>query len=270
MKYYTKIFLATILIILSLSMSVSIVNAKNDIALSATEEVELLGIDIPIEILSLNNSETILNQLLQMAKEGARPVYNYQLMQLLYNDIYNAINNTYSNIGTHVYSTQVYTLVDSTLATTWNNSFLSYNCYAYAIDRPADGFINPGYKSGRPFSMEMTISAMADSVIADLTVIGFSAYKTTIKPTVFTGAQIIIAIRKGTVDFHFMKGIEPNIWKHKPGNTLPLKWKYTTPNYKIWTNEAYFIDTSYAPTTTYNSTVYYIVGFLQIKTPSWN
>lgn len=274
MKFSFKIFLATTLsLILLLSMSVSKVGAKNDIALSAVEEVQILGIDIPAEVLSLSNCEMILDDLLRMAKEGAQPVYNYQIMQFLYNDIYNAINANSNKTELQESDTALYTLLNSTRYGTlgnpaWNPSYANYNCYAYAINMPGLGFINPGSISGRSFSLGMTISAMADSVIADLGVLGFSAYKTTTKPTVFTGAQIIISIRKGSSDFHFMKGITPTVWRHKPSWTLPLQWNYSTPNYNIWNNENSHDNLDYAGTTTYDSTVYYIVGFLQIFAPS--
>jgi hypothetical protein len=273
MKHFFKFILATTFsMILLLSMAVSQVNAKNDIALSAVEEVRILGVDIPEEVLSLDNCEMILDDLLRMAKEGTQPVYNYQVMQILFNDIFNAINRNSSLTENHENLFALYTLVNSSRYgvlgdPSWNLSYLEYNCYAYALSMPGLGSINPGEISGRTFSLNMTISAMADSVIADLDVLGFSAYKTTTKPTVFTGAQLVVSIRKASSDFHFMKGITPNVWRHKPGETLPLQWNYSTPNYKIWNNEYSVYNLDYAGTISYDSTIYYIIGFLQIMSP---
>ena len=44
-----------------------------------------------------------------------------------------------------------------------------------------------------------------------------------------------------------------------PGGTLPLKWKYSSPGQKVWTNESSIKGVSYAPAVTYNSSIYYIV-----------
>ena len=95
-----------------------------------------------------------------------------------------------------------YVLQDSTAIGTWLNSYLYYNCYAYAIG--ASSMLIPGqikYPSGsniaNPFSMSMTISAMADLVLEDLDAMNCWGYKTTTKPTALPDSYFkIIFIRK--------------------------------------------------------------------------
>ena len=64
---------------------------------------------------------------------------------------------------------------------------------------------------------------MALHIVDDLNALGYSAYTTT-KPTVLTSREKIVCIRKGTIDYHVMKGINGvNVWRHKPGETNPLQ-----------------------------------------------
>lgn len=37
-----------------------------------------------------------------------------------------------------------------------------------------------------------------------------------------------------------MYGSPLNSWAHKPGGTQPLKWNYSSPGFKTWSNEVYF------------------------------
>lgn len=150
-----------------------------------------------------------------------------------------------------------YALKNSTVVGSWKDSYEKYNCYGYAIGQTSR-FVNPGYYSGNNFSMGLSISAMADLVIKDLDKLGYYAVKTTTKPSAVASWEKVICIRKGNADYHFMKGSSPTYWLHKPGQTNLLKWNYTSPGTAIWTNEYSYKNVSYASTTTYNSTIYYI------------
>lgn len=149
------------------------------------------------------------------------------------------------------------TLVNSTVLGSWNDSYLGYNCYGHAIG--VNRFENPGYYSNKPFSTSLSIGSMADLVIADLDKLGYWAVKTTTKPSFLASYKNMICIRKGNLDYHFMKGNQDvNYWTHKPGNTNLLKWNYSSPGATIWSNELSFKGVVYPADTTYNSQIYYI------------
>lgn len=155
-----------------------------------------------------------------------------------------------------------YTLKDSTAIGSWNPSYLNYNCYGYAIGKTSR--IQPGELSGVKYSLSMSISNIADIILKDLDAAGYWVYKTTTKPTSLPDNLFrVICIRKDTdnEDYHFMKkyGSSLDSWAHKPGSTQPLKWNYSSPNARIWTNEAIQNGTTFAPTITYESTIYYIL-----------
>lgn len=104
---------------------------------------------------------------------------------------------------------------------------------------------------------------MADVVLNDLNALGFWGYKQTTKPTSLPDEYFrVIAVRKDTnhVDYHFMKMHGSlNSWAHKPSWTQPLKWNYSSPGSSVWSNEAFVNGTTYAPTLTYDSGIYYIL-----------
>ena len=156
-----------------------------------------------------------------------------------------------------------YTLQDSTMIGSWDASYVKYNCYAYSLGK-RDKFLQPGQMSGRSFSLSMSISQMANVVLADLATEGYWGYTLTAKPNSLPDQYFkVIAMRKANngADYHFMRpfSVSVNEWSHKPGGTLPLKWKYSSPGQKVWTNESSIKGVSYAPTVTYNSSIYYIV-----------
>ena len=162
-----------------------------------------------------------------------------------------------------IHTLAAYKLKDSTSVGSWNNAYRKYNCYSYSINR-TNRWYNPGDFSGEHFDLTMSVSKMADVVLADLKKLGYIGYKTTTKPTNLPNNYFrVIAIRKANnnKDYHFMKqnGTSLNSWYHKPGNTQPLKWKYSSPSAKVWTNEAIANGITSAPTITYNSQVYYIL-----------
>ena len=157
-------------------------------------------------------------------------------------------------------STSRYTLQNSTVYGAWNNSYSNYNCYAYAIGQSGTPW--PGYFSGNAFSITLSVSDMADNVLADLGSLGNWGYKVNTKPTVMPDSYFkLICIRKADNDFHFMKAPSSvNTWLHKPGSTWPLKWNYSSPNYCIWSGEYVTSDgVAHASNTYYTSSVIYIL-----------
>ena len=59
--------------------------------------------------------------------------------------------------------------------------------------------------------------------------------------------------------FMRLYGSSLNSWSHKPADTQPLKWNYSSPNAEIWTNEYVEYGTAYPATVDYESTIYYIL-----------
>ncbi|MNB81978.1 hypothetical protein D3C75_287770 [compost metagenome] len=151
-----------------------------------------------------------------------------------------------------------YTLQDSTLIGAWSNDYRYYNCYGYAIGQQV--FKDPGYHSGKSFSVSMGVAEIADLAVSDLNALGYWGYKTTSKPSSLAYYERVVAVRKGSNDYHFMKSdTSANDWTHKPAGNQPMRWNYASPGYKIWTNENSFQNVNYAGTVSYNSTIYYIV-----------
>lgn len=154
-----------------------------------------------------------------------------------------------------------YVLQNSIPIGVWSNSYTNYNCYAYSLG--LTWWMNPGDQSGTPFDITDPISDIADTVLDDLTYSGFWGYKTTTKPSVLPDPWFrVICIRKDTdnVDYHFMRMSRSlNTWEHKPGGTQPLQWNFSSPGSAVWSNECVVNGTSYSPTVTYESTIYYIV-----------
>lgn len=194
-----------------------------------------------------------------MANPDSVP-YNYTELVALAQNVYRTIGAATNAVsGQGVQAAAAYTLKDSTVIGSWKDSYTNYNCYLYALGKTSGGKHNPGYYSGQSFSMSLSISAMANLVIDDLSTLGYWATKTSAKPTSLQSYESVMCMRKGTADFHFMKGSHSTTsWTHKPGLTNPLTWKYTTPNYKTWTNECSVYDVCYAGDLTYTSTIYYI------------
>ena len=128
-----------------------------------------------------------------------------------------------------------YTLQDSTLYGSWSDSYMQYNCYAYAL-----GYTNNFYLPGdfshdnHVYSKTMTQTQVRDLVKQDLEAMGNHVIVTTTKPSQLPDQYYkIIALRIAPwKDFHFMRPLDCsnlNVWVHKPSYTQPLKWNYTSP-----------------------------------------
>jgi len=276
-KKWSSIFLVVLLGIMSLMMSLA-VYAQEQLPLS--EEV----------ILNMESSElldALLDRGLVLPKDydSSRDLaehFVYKYTSMIINgkinpciQVFNAkqSNQMLNNLAITLDSMSVfklerepyfsrYTLKHSTPIGPWDMKYKEYNCYAYSLGKTSG--LQPGEISNTYFSILMPISKMADVVLKDLDSLGYNGYKTTTKPTSFPDKWFkVICMRKdtGNEDFHFMKtNGSLNSWAHKPGCTLPLSWNYSSPGYTIWSNEhAYDVNTTYQPTVTYESDIYYII-----------
>ena len=222
------------------------------------------GIDVP------NYAEDYIIKLIcHIEKDPTYPVaINNPVVFKIGEKVREAVNEYYGKATiteqTKTPKALTYTLQDSTVYGSWNNAFLNYNCYAYALIR-TDDFYWPGAFSTVPdeddFDITRSIYNMACDVRSDLksSQLNKKCVKiTTTRPSSASNGQTCICIRKGTEDFHFMRLIS-SYWYHKPGNTHILKYNYLPSTGREWTNECSFFGTAYEGDTTYDSAIYYIL-----------
>ena len=190
--------------------------------------------------------------------------YSEQI-QIFWIDFFKLSEDKYSTVP----NPTRYTLQYSTQYGSWNDSYLTYNCYAYALGR-TDGFYKPGDFSEKTYSESLSISTLADYVIADLhnsSSTGYSlpcVWKSTSCPTytsLRTG-EYVICIRKDSqtpyIDFHFMK-LTSDGWLHKPAWSNPLKYIGNPSTTVDWIGEGSYLNTAYIDTSLcYTGTIYYI------------
>lgn len=172
-------------------------------------------------------------------------------------------------------------LQDNTVYGTWHSEYLDYNCYAYAIGY--NEWICPGQiewvsmgndSANFRYNATANIQTIASWIEDDLVSLGYTvSTPTTVRPSVtVSDHHHLICVRKDndvSLDFHLMKLGTDGKWLHKPGNTIPLKYKYTPSMERVWTSEGYSGQTGqyYRNTDiTYDSTIY----FIEYTTPhSW-
>lgn len=225
-------------------------------------DLEALGLVLP-EVYQEDRhlAEESLRGILLDISNGMTDVYPYGYTELVKyaKRVQGVLARTDPQISAHV--ARAYSLVDSTVLGGWSSNYNSQNCYGYALRRQVK--VNPGHYSGGDYSIYLDISVLADLVVADLESLGYVAYKTSTKPTsIAYYEEPVMCIRKGPSDYHFMRMASTSstsIWNHKPGESIPLRWNYSSPEYKTWTSE--FVDSegiAHPGNYLYNSEIYYI------------
>ncbi len=180
-------------------------------------------------------------------------------------DVKNAVNDYYGRAdSTPSRAANSYVLQDSTVYGSWDESYINYNCYAYALGR-TDSFYWPGKLSTVPswydFDRYESVYVLACHVKADLqsaTLSNQCVVLTDVKPTSLSDGQSCICIRTGDGDFHFMK-LSGSSWYHKPGMSNPLKYNYEPSTTRPWTNEGVFRGVAHEPDTIYDGDIYYLI-----------
>ncbi|MBP7320702.1 MAG: hypothetical protein KA953_06525 [Lachnospiraceae bacterium] len=233
--------------------------------------IEQEGIQIPEDIQRVSDYEDIIYSIMMSAYEDPqyRPEYQYTKMQELAEIIAKKVRvYTFAEASTYgkldkansvAAVAPTYQLQDSVRYGGWNNSYLDYNCYGFALDRMLYG--NPGFYCHIPIDISKPTSAIADLTLADLRSLGYTATYTTTRPVSLPSYKHMVALRKSATDYHFMK-YSSGSWLHKPGNTNPLKYKYTPTNSRAWMNEYIYINTPKPPTQYYTDTIYYIIYWI--------
>ena len=158
-----------------------------------------------------------------------------------------------------------YALQDSTVVGIWDNVFLEYNCYGYAIGLME--WLNPGSLSGSTMNPETdSINLLTSYVRDDLLALGYNnVIIRTFCPELNTIHihRKLICVRMDTDgnaqgrDYHFMM-YSSNNWYHKPGGTNPLRYRFTPSTSRDWTNECSIQNVAFGPDRTYEGTIYFI------------
>jgi hypothetical protein len=158
-------------------------------------------------------------------------------------------------------------LQDNYVSGSWSNSYDGYNCYAYAIGLTER--VNPGDFSGNNSAGEINPYTLAEYIKADLEELGYTGVYISSALHTTSGHEKAICVRTGgwydnqnwcmTHDYHVMRCDHNGSWYHKPGDTNPLRFKYT-PNYKVWVYEA-FDGTYYErdDAVRYDSVIWYVM-----------
>lgn len=249
-----KVFSILLVLIMILTLNQNSAYAIDNV--SCVKQVENLGIVIPNRIKKSGQAEKICKNMLESAKNNITKTYNNPELARLFNDINKKVNiknklNTYSLLS--------YTLQDSTPRSGWDDSYNNYRCYGYAIDHFSE--IMPGDISGREYVYTTNVYTVANLVAYDLHAKGYSQvhfYKYSELPSLSSLDNVIcLRISTADLDYHFMDYYESR-WVHKPGHTIPLTWKYSSPNYKVWTNECIGPNGPSIGDITYDTTVLYI------------
>lgn len=216
-------------------------------------------------------------------------LYNSSIIYKFANEIKNAVNEYYGvSACASVANTRSAqdVLQDSILYGSWNDSYLNYNCYGYAIG--VEDLIDPGVydwiskgndKSTYFYNWYANINTIASWVEEDLEARSYTVNVVSqTMPNTNVGDHLhLICVRKdddgvpiadssGNLlyyfhDYHFMKLGTSGKWYHKPGQTQPLVYKYVPTNSRAWLCEGYdgknkvaLVDES----TTYDSGIFYI------------
>lgn len=225
----------------------------------ALEYIEEKGILLPNGLDKIEGYETLVKEIIleSYKNEIYSPNFNSVELQKFAMDIVESVRksagkNTQDGENSNVTK---WVLQHSTRHGSWNNLYLKYNCYGYAIGTQRG--IDPGYYSGYSYDTSWEISEIASYVKKDLEALGYIVSVSTMRPVSLASGQNLICVRRGTYDYHFMKcsGVS---WYHKPGDTNPLKYNYSSANYTIWDNESIRYETINEPTYTYSSKIYYI------------
>lgn len=176
-------------------------------------------------------------------------------------------------VSTASYSLQYNTVQDEngnwvTSGGVFNPKWITYNCYAYSINRAEQpAFYNtskqyqPGDMSNSgTFATCSSIDKLAAIVRSDLLAMGYSNVTLSSSIPTINSSQELICVRMNTgVDYHFMRyDIETNAWYHKPGTTAILKYNYIPSNSALWYSECCTASGTYLSSYVYDSEIVYI------------
>ena len=298
-KYLGIILILTIVAILGSSANAT-TNERTPLSTLTDEEciafLEDSGVEIPA-ILDDDISWALFVRTI-IEKVEANPdvqfFYSYSVIAEFASDIKSAVIDYYGidSLNTFAYiESDEDILQDSERFGAWQDNFLQFNCYEYAIDTytlEEEGWLDPGELTWVSMGNEAAdyyyncyanMYTIATWVKTDLESIGctVNAITTTIPSVAVSGHTNLICVRKDADgipwyydnegelhyfhDYHFMKLASDGNWYHKPGATNLLKYKYVPSNGRDWLSEGYNGSTGkygFDEDVTYESEIYFI------------
>lgn len=238
--------------------------------LECLEFIKNAGVQIPNDFEDETVWAQFVKETIQLVEECPQYpfAYGYTVTQNFAEEIQDVVNEYYgvtvstvSDNELQLYSTyEYYSLQDSSIYCSWQESFRYYNCYAFALRRTGTSY-DPGSFSKNTFSMSLELSDMVLYIEADLHNLGYACVKDTVTRPIIGGlaeGRYAICFRTGPIDYHFMR-MDSDAWYHKPTNTMPLKYNYLPATTRVWTNERVTNMTAAAPNTTYDSQIYFFI-----------
>lgn len=178
--------------------------------------------------------------------------------------------STRSQTGNVVHSNEQATLMDSyfrdgygnwtdaSFSWYWDEDWISYNCYAYAIPRhdlrpeyyqftltlseEKTKWFEPGvFIHNMDYDSPATAEDVAKKVTEDFEALGFTNISYFRLPSFLPALgenEELIAVRVGGCNSHFMRYCKNDgFWYHKPAGNAILKYKYQLSEYRNWPNE---------------------------------
>lgn len=180
---------------------------------------------------------------------------NYTQLRLLATEVSNLLGYDIDLITTRYSATG-----DSSPLGSWSESYRNYNCYSYALGITGNPH-DPGDWGGFTFNPSSVVW-IKNGIISDLQYMGYSTTASTTKPSSLNSGEKIICARISTdgTDYHVMRSVSSvNLWYHKPGISVPLKWNHTSPGYTTWSAEFYGNGNNwYDGGVSYSGTIWYI------------
>ena len=226
----------------------------SSVILSQMSEVECIefivenGVDIPDGFADNPGLGEFVKSIIQAVEinPGFMLVRNNNVVLVFFKSIKTLVNNYYSTTHSSSFlspsatTRYTHTLQDSELYGAWDNSYYTYNCYSYAIDRTETWWC-PGGISGNIFDINWPIDVMANYVKDDLEAIGYSKIFIDTMPVSPELDEKLICIRRSLTgapwdqDFHFMRyNADDDSWYHKPGWTSILRYIGKPTNSRVW------------------------------------
>lgn len=188
------------------------------------------------------------------ANPNAVFIFDYHVLEEFANAIKAAVISYYGitdfAICYTVSSTNI--LQDNTVVGNWSASYTQYRCYSYVMGYTY--YVQPGEIEWRNNGLDpnkyvynysaANVVLIANRVEDDLVSLGYTVItnSNSMPDTIVSEHTHLICVRKGTgefTDYHFMKLSEDGYWYHKPGQTNPLRYKYTPSNDRPWVVEGY-------------------------------
>ena len=227
------------------------------------------GIEIPENLLNYEKLGGFVKEIIETVEVNPQYefMYNFTVTRDFANEVKTAVNEYY-NISEEELALVSEPLVMSraslqysTVIASWSESFLSYNCYIYAISQGAL-YVNPGHFSGinidGPNYSTITLSRLASIVGYDLQKLGYTEITYGSTCPAYTEGYRVLALKKDDVDYHFMFMYRSGVWRHKPGTSTLLQYQYSNLNSGQWTNEGSVRNQIRTATHTYEGDIMYI------------